>query len=398
MITFVRETEGLDFVQAVEWLADRYRVELEYEESSPEHEQGRRRRERLLDLLDATARITSATSGRRRRLNRCARYLAGRGLGEETCKRVPARPLPGRRSHAAEARARRATRRRSSPPPGSSTGAGTTTSRVASSSRSPMRAGACSAFGARRLSEQDPITAKYVNSPESELFHKASLVYGLDRARADDREGGSRDRRRGLHGCARAPSGGLHDGRRGDGDGAHRAPAARAAAPHLAGCTCASTRTRRAPKRRSAAWISPIGSSTRCASSRSPRAPIRPRPRTASRARLETAESYPRYRVKLEIDRAPSREAAFQRVQAVVAAFDQNTEWLDGDRVRVGPARSSARSPGGARATGLAGNRRGVAQGGGGGRAARAPRSRGLSRPPGARADARRAERGALRR
>ena len=46
-------------------------------------------------------------------------------------------------------------------------------------------------------------------------------------------------------------------------------------------------------------------------------------------ARLETAESYPRYRVKLEIDRAPTREAAFQRVQAVVAAFDQNTEWLE---------------------------------------------------------------------
>src|ERR671922_2872905 len=45
LITFVRETEGLDFAGAVEWLADRFRVELEYEESSPVAEAGRRRRD-----------------------------------------------------------------------------------------------------------------------------------------------------------------------------------------------------------------------------------------------------------------------------------------------------------------------------------------------------------------
>jgi DNA primase len=39
-------------------------------------------------------------------------------------------------------------------------------------------------FGARRLAEDDPIPAKYVNSPEGELFRKSSIVYGLDRARA----------------------------------------------------------------------------------------------------------------------------------------------------------------------------------------------------------------------
>src|SRR5207249_12184308 len=35
VITFVRETENLDFAGAVEWLADRFRVQLEYEDSSP---------------------------------------------------------------------------------------------------------------------------------------------------------------------------------------------------------------------------------------------------------------------------------------------------------------------------------------------------------------------------
>ena len=48
LITFVRETEQLDFAGAVEWLADRFNVELEYEETSPEQDARRRRRERLL--------------------------------------------------------------------------------------------------------------------------------------------------------------------------------------------------------------------------------------------------------------------------------------------------------------------------------------------------------------
>ena len=95
VITFVRETEGLDFVQAVEWLADRHRVELEYEESSPEHGEGRRRRERLLDLLDATARyyeryLWEASTGEPVRA-----YLAGRGLGEETCREFRLGLSPG---------------------------------------------------------------------------------------------------------------------------------------------------------------------------------------------------------------------------------------------------------------------------------------------------------------
>ena len=35
MIAFVRETQGLDFAGAIEWLAERFRIPLEYEEASP---------------------------------------------------------------------------------------------------------------------------------------------------------------------------------------------------------------------------------------------------------------------------------------------------------------------------------------------------------------------------
>jgi DNA primase (bacterial type) len=39
-------------------------------------------------------------------------------------------------------------------------------------------------FQARKLYEDDPLRGKYVNTQESELFHKSAVVYGLDKARA----------------------------------------------------------------------------------------------------------------------------------------------------------------------------------------------------------------------
>src|SRR5215218_6406950 len=55
VITFVRDTEQLDFAEAVAWLAERFRVTLEYEEVSPHFEQSRTRRNRLHALLDQAA-------------------------------------------------------------------------------------------------------------------------------------------------------------------------------------------------------------------------------------------------------------------------------------------------------------------------------------------------------
>ncbi len=86
MIDFVRETQGLDFVGAIEWLAERFRIPIEYEESAPGEDGKRKRRQRLLELLDDTAsfyeRCLWDSSG-----GSFARdYLAGRGLGEPVCR------------------------------------------------------------------------------------------------------------------------------------------------------------------------------------------------------------------------------------------------------------------------------------------------------------------------
>ena len=55
LIGFVMAKENMDFPEAVEYLADRYGIALEYEESSARGDAERRRRERLRALLeDAT--------------------------------------------------------------------------------------------------------------------------------------------------------------------------------------------------------------------------------------------------------------------------------------------------------------------------------------------------------
>src|SRR3954469_4419294 len=53
-ITFVRETEGVDFVGAIELLADRYGLELEVADEDPAEAQRRQRRARLHELLERT--------------------------------------------------------------------------------------------------------------------------------------------------------------------------------------------------------------------------------------------------------------------------------------------------------------------------------------------------------
>jgi DNA primase len=183
LITFVRETEGLDFAGAVEWLADRYRIALEYEETSPRAEEGRRRRDRLFALLEAAAIFYSRHLWETEAGEPVRTYLAGRGLGEDVCRRFRLGLSPGGSVLAGKARAK-----------------GYTQEEVVAAGLVNRRGndyfsgrlvfpladarGRVLGFGARRLVDEDPIPAKYVNSPEGELFRKGAIVYGLHDARA----------------------------------------------------------------------------------------------------------------------------------------------------------------------------------------------------------------------
>jgi len=183
LITFVRETEQLDFAGAIEWLSDRFNVRLEYEETSPQQDARRRRRERLLSLLDDAASFYERYLWDSQAGSLARDYLAGRGLGEEVCREYRLGLALGGSTLARKAREKGFTRDELN-------AAGLVNRRGNDyfSGRlvfplSDAR-GRVLGFQARKLREDDPLRAKYVNSPEGELFRKGDLLYGLDRARA----------------------------------------------------------------------------------------------------------------------------------------------------------------------------------------------------------------------
>jgi DNA primase len=86
VFTFVQETEGVDFKEALELLADRYGVELEREAEDPREAERRRRRERLGELLARTSAYYERCLWDSKEAQRAREYLEGRGLREETLR------------------------------------------------------------------------------------------------------------------------------------------------------------------------------------------------------------------------------------------------------------------------------------------------------------------------
>jgi DNA primase len=182
VISFVRETEQLDFAQAVEWLAERYRVTLEYEETSPEQDAARGRRERLLALLEQATSFYERYLWESPRGEPAREYLASRGLGADVCREYRLGLAPGGATLARKAREKGFS-------PAELSAAGLVNRRGNDYFNGRLlfpladARGRVRGFQARKLREDDPLRAKYVNSPEGELFRKGDLLYGLDRAR-----------------------------------------------------------------------------------------------------------------------------------------------------------------------------------------------------------------------
>ena len=205
LITFVRETEQLDFAGAIEWLAERFRVDARVRgvvaaSATPSGS----RRERLLALLEQAAAF----------YERCLWDSRGGALGA----RVPRRPRPRRGDLPrvpARARARRAERSaRKAREKGFTAeellAAGLVNRR--GNDYFPRRLvfpladarGRVRGFQARKLHEDDPLQAKYVNSPEGELFRKGEpALRARPRARRRSRSRTARSSSRATPTCSR---------------------------------------------------------------------------------------------------------------------------------------------------------------------------------------------------
>jgi DNA primase len=185
-IKFVQKTESLDFRQAVELLADRYGVELQREQEDPRAEERRRRRERLLGLVERTAAYYARYLWEAREAQRARDYLAGRGLGEEVLRafRVGYAPSAWDRvlvrarndGFTVEELAAAGLGR-----PGSGGGF---YDRFRGRIMFPLAdaRGRVLGFGARAVREEQ--RPKYLNTTDNELYHKGRQLFGIDRARA----------------------------------------------------------------------------------------------------------------------------------------------------------------------------------------------------------------------
>ena len=185
-IKFVRETEGLEFAEAVEHLAERYGVELEREEEDPRAEESRRRRDRLMRLLDRTATFYARFLWDAGEARAARAHLAERGLSDETLRtfRVGYAPSAWNRVLAAG--------QRDGYTPAEMVAAGVVQpgrdggyfdrfrARITFPLTDPR--GRVLGFGARAV--RDSQKPKYLNSSENELYRKGRHLFGIDQARA----------------------------------------------------------------------------------------------------------------------------------------------------------------------------------------------------------------------
>ena len=186
VIKFVEEKDGLGFAEAVELLADRYGVELEREQEDPRAEAKRQRRRRLEQLLDRTAAFYANYLWESKEAGKAREYLADRGLAEETLRDfgVGYAPSAWDKILVRGQRAGFSTTELAGVGLVQKNRDGREYDRFRSRIMFPIRdrRGRTLGFGGRAMrSEQG---AKYVNTAETDFFHKSQLLYGVDKAKA----------------------------------------------------------------------------------------------------------------------------------------------------------------------------------------------------------------------
>ncbi|MEI6726708.1 MAG: DNA primase, partial [Actinomycetes bacterium] len=182
---FVQEKESLDFAAAVEYLADRYGIALEYEETSARGDAERRRKERLRSLLEQATVYYERVLTDAKAAASAREYLAARGLGEEVCRQFRlGYSLPGWDKLRDAARGHKFTDQdlldAGLVVPGKQ---GRPYDRFRGRIMFPLAddRGRTLGFGARTMGDEKP---KYLNSPETPLYHKSEAVFGLHAAKA----------------------------------------------------------------------------------------------------------------------------------------------------------------------------------------------------------------------
>ena len=182
-VHFIMEHEQLSYYDALRWLAKRYHIEIKERELSEEEKREESMRESMFiinqyALQYFTETLHNSEEGKAIGLN----YFRHRGLREETIKKF----CLGYSLERRDSFARTATAAGYNPEIIAKTGVcyatddGRLQDRFWGRVIFPVHtiSGKVVAFGGRIL-QNNPKAAKYVNSPESEIYHKSDHLYGL---------------------------------------------------------------------------------------------------------------------------------------------------------------------------------------------------------------------------
>lgn len=189
-IEFVRRTEGLDFVEAIERLAAE--AGLAVPQPDPKQKEVADEQAELLKVMDAAAswyesQLWGASGAKARQ------YLLGRALSEETIRRFRLGFAPEGRGSFKEAMLARQIPEKLLIESGMlilPEGGGASYDRFRDRVMFPIadRRGRIIAFGGRAFGDLKP---KYLNSPDTPLFHKGQVLYNLALAREASRSAGT---------------------------------------------------------------------------------------------------------------------------------------------------------------------------------------------------------------
>jgi DNA primase len=188
VIRFVQDIEHIDFSEAVERLAARAQIQLRYVEGGPIQSRTHGQRARLIEAHAAAAAFYSEQLGSPE--GQTAReFLRARGFDQVVaarygCGYAPSgwdaltRHLLAKGFSAAELTLAGLSRE---------SGRGSLIDRFHRRLLWPIRevSGEVVGFGARRLFDDDKVEAKYLNTPETPIYKKSQLLYGVDMAKKD---------------------------------------------------------------------------------------------------------------------------------------------------------------------------------------------------------------------
>jgi DNA primase len=186
VIKFVMEMDGLGFSETVERLAEKVGVQLRYEEGGPARPRGGPQRPRLIDAHRVTAEWYAEQLATPEALT-ARQFLDSRGFDADAAAHFGVGFSP----RGGEVLLKHLRQK-------GFTDEEMVTSGLIGQGRGlydrfrgrlmwPIRdsSGDTIGFGARRIFDDDTIEAKYLNTPETPIYHKSQVLYGIDLARRE---------------------------------------------------------------------------------------------------------------------------------------------------------------------------------------------------------------------